>query len=313
MDNLTNKPPKKGRQGFDLGAALARRTTVVEQAKDISFKELCRGYSAAHYDGSDLQLKKWVEVFGERNAWDITTAELADGLQALLEAGYQKATVNRNASQIGSVYRWAINKRRIAPKGFISPTLNLPRYEESVREVALSDAELQKIIDCAHLVKDRRFVVLIRLLAETGARKGEITGRVWADVDLARRTILCAQTKTGVPRVLTFSEKTAQLMARVWPHPQGDTLLFESRITKGVAVCFKKHWARITQEIGRPDLRMHDLRHHRAKKLIESGTPVAIAAQALGHSSLVLHKRYAHLESAVTHKALENSWGNGYE
>jgi integrase len=313
MGIFTKPAAKRGQHGFDLGAALARLSTSVEQAQDIRFGELCRAYSAAHYDGADLQLKKWIEVFGDRNAWDITASELADGLQALIEAGYKPATANRNASQIGSVYRWAISKRRIAPKGFISPTINLPRFAEGIREVTLSDGELQRLIDCAHTVKDRRFVVLVRLLAETGARRGEITGRCWADIDLEKRTILCAQTKTGVPRVLTFSQTTADLMVRVWPQQDAAALLFESRRVAGLAVNYKKHWDKITSDIGRPDLRMHDLRHHRAKKLIQSGTPVAIAAQALGHSSLILHKRYGHLEAAAIHDAVASSWGQGYD
>lgn len=71
----------------------------------------------------------------------------------MIEHGYAPATVNRNISQIGSLYKWAA-RRRIVPVGFRSPTLGMVRT-----------------------IKDRRFAVLIRLLVDTGARRGEVTDR----------------------------------------------------------------------------------------------------------------------------------------
>jgi hypothetical protein len=42
--------------------------------------------------------------------------------------------------------------------------------------------------------------------------------------------------------------------------------------------------------------------------LIESGSTLAVAAQALGHSSLILHRRYGHLENAAIEHAVKASW-----
>lgn len=174
--------------------------------------------------------------------------------------------------------------------------------------VELSDNELQKLIDAAMAVRDRRFCVLIRLLAETGARRGEVLERRWRDVDLDAHTIVAERTKTGIPRVLKFSSATADLIRRVWAKRDADDLLFDSLRAKGAPQSFKRHWLTITKAVGRPDLRMHDLRHQRAKKMISSGTPFALAAQALGHSSLILHRRYGHLENATIHAAVEKLW-----
>lgn len=68
----------------------------------------------------------------------ITSEELDRAGVAMIEHGYAPATVNRNISQIGSLYKWAA-RRRIVPVGFRSPTLGMVRT-----------------------IKDRRFAVLIR-------------------------------------------------------------------------------------------------------------------------------------------------------
>lgn len=108
--------------------------------------------------------------------------------------------------------------------------------------------------------------------------------------------------------MLFFSHETAALMRRVWPNPKPEQLLFESKRAPGAIITFKKNWDKLTQSIGRSDLRLHDLRHYRAKLLIESGATVAVAAQALGHSSLILHRRYGHLEAGAISNAVRGSW-----
>ena len=157
-------------------------------------------------------------------------------------------------------------------------------------------------------MKDRRFQVLIQLLVETGARKSEVDERKWKDIDLDACSIEVINTKTGKPRILFFSPQTAELIKRVWVNRVPGAMLFESARAPGAVVNFKKQWTKLTAAIGRDDLRLHDLRHYRAKLLIESGSTVAIAAQALGHSSLILHRRYGHMESQAMQIAVQSSW-----
>ena len=226
----------------------------------------------------------------------------------MLMADYKASTINRNLSLIGSAYRWA-KKRRICPRGFVSPTLHLTRHKEAVREVKLTDKQVQQLFDACAGIRDRRFLVYVRLLAESGARRGEILDRVWADIDLDHNQILLEHTKTGVPRMLFFSDATKALMLRVWPKHNAGDLLFESPKIKGSPVNYRRSWAAVTAAIGLPSLRLHDLRHHRAKQLLASGVSVGVASQALGHSSLILQRRYGHLETKTTRAAITQSWG----
>lgn len=293
------------RRKIDLRQAMAHVSENV--AADMTFAELAKAYCAVQFDGADMRLRKWVDAFGPESAWSITTRQLSIAAEAMLQSGlYKPSTINRDTSTIGTLYKWAI-RRHLAPTGFVSPTLGLMRFEEGIRRVEIKDQEIIALLEGAKAFKDRRFAVFIRLAIETGARRGELRERRWHDVDLDKREITVMDTKTGRPRVLFFSETTADLMRRVWPKRQDDELLFEGRL-KNQPINYRGMWCELTTAIGRPDLHLHDLRHHRAAELLKAGTTIAVAAQVLGHSSLILQRRYGHLENATLRKATEASW-----
>ncbi|WP_131111283.1 tyrosine-type recombinase/integrase [Sulfuricystis thermophila] len=294
------------RPKIDLRLAMAHVTEHI--AAEMTFAELVKAYCAVQFDGADLRLRKWVEAFGPESAWSLSTRQISLAAEAMLQSGlYKASTINRDTSTLGTVFKWAI-RRHLAPVGFVSPTIGLQRYEEAIRRVELNDEEVAKLIDGAKAFKDRRFAAFVRLVIETGARRSEILNRRWAEVDLDKRTVEVLDTKTGKPRMLFFSESTAALMKRIWPKQPPGELLFESTRVKGQPINYRNQWAALTTSIGRADLHLHDLRHHRAAELLKSGATIAVAAQVLGHSSLILQRRYGHLETKTLRAATEASW-----
>ena len=231
-----------GQKRINLRAALETQQHKTS-AVDMTFGELARAYLAVHYNGADMQLRKWIDLLDSRSAWEVSAEELARAGIAMIDNGYSPSTVNRNLSQIGSVYRWA-KRRLLTPVGFVSPTISQHRYEEAIRRIELSDPEVQKLIDGAASVKDRRFQVLIQLLVETGARKSEVDERKWKDIDLNACSIEVLNTKTGKPRMLFFSPQTAELLKRVWVNRVPGAMLFESARAPGAVVNFKKQWTK---------------------------------------------------------------------
>ena len=207
--------PRKAR-ALDLRAAIAVPEKTVE-VLNITFAELCATYCAvAQEDGADLRLKKWVEAFGETSAWEVSRDMLERCIEAMLAVPYKGSTINRDISQIGSVYKWARGKR-MSPKGHRSPTLDIPRLEEAIRVVHMSDDECRRLLAGARASRDRRFAAYVALLHDTGARPSEILERRWADVDLDRATMLADKTKTDRPRVLFFNRSPPISCARPGP------------------------------------------------------------------------------------------------
>lgn len=289
---------------FSLAAAV--QATILSEGSELTLSELARAFCNAHADESDLRLRKWVEAFGSLSAWAITSEQLETAAQAMREHGYAGATVNRDLSTLGSLYRWA-KQRRLSPRGFRSPTLGVQRFEERIRRVHIDAADLEKVRAAALAFADRRFGLFVWLLIDTGARKSELLERRWAEVDLEQRQILAPVTKNGTPRVLFFSERTAQLIRRVQPKRNPDALLFEGRVP-GQAIDYKRAWSVLTAQAGLPELHMHDVRHAAAANLLKAGVTLAVAAQVLGHDPAVLARRYGHLETNALRQAQEASW-----
>jgi integrase len=293
-------------KSIDLARAVASAST--HQSTDITLAELVGAYCAVKLDGNDLRLRKWIQAFGHQSAWSITSQTLELAAHALIEHGYAPATANRDLSALGSVYKWA-KARRLTPPGFKSPTLGVTRFEEPIRRVHVERAEIERLLDAAFACSDRRFAVFVRLLLETGARKSELLNRVWSDLDLDRREILAPCTKNGTPRVLFFSDETANLIARVWSVQRkfDSGLIFEGRVP-GQPVNYRRAWSWLCAHVGLEELRLHDMRHVAAANLLRAGTTLGVAAQVLGHDPAVLSRRYGHLETEALKRAQEAAW-----
>lgn len=225
-----------GLASFDLASAIQTATT--SEGTELTLAELSRAFCAAHIGESHLRLRKWVDAFGALSSWLITPEQLEVAAHAMREHGYAGATVNRDLSTLGSMYRWA-KQRRLSPRGFRSPTLGVQRFEERIRRVHIEDADLETLRAGSLAFADRRFGVFVCLLIDTGARKSELLERRWGEVDLAQRQILAPITKNGTPRVLFFSERTEHLIQRVQPKRNPSALLFEGRVP-GQPVDYKR-------------------------------------------------------------------------
>ena len=96
-------------------------------------------------------------------------------------------------------------------------------------------------------------------LALSGWRTNEAAGLAWSEVDLGRRTVRLAETKTGAS-VRPLSEAACHVL-RAMPRVGTSVQVFPS--TRGEArMNFREHWLRIMKLAGLPaDVTPHVLRH----------------------------------------------------
>jgi integrase len=151
---------------------------------------------------------------------------------------------------------------------------------------------------------------LYHVLAFTGMRRGELCGLHWTDVDLddARLTVgwqlvwvdgdlLLAPPKTAAGRreIPLDAETAAVLRAhRKWQAAEREKagvgwtdtgLVFTG--PDGAAVCpdaVTRQFRRLVEAAGLPPIRLHDLRHGTATRMLASGTQMKVVQEHLGHS-----------------------------
>lgn len=73
----------------------------------------------------------------------------------------------------------------------------------------------------------------------------------------------------------------------------------------------KRSFTSARKRAGIKEFRFHDLRHTFASHLVMSGVDIVTVKELLGHKTLAMTLRYAHLAPSHKAKALENLYGGG--
>jgi integrase len=129
---------------------------------------------------------------------------------------------NRVRDHISGLYTWAIQRGRAE----LNPVTNSPRHEETSRDRVLTPAELRLI--WANLGGDD-YGTIIKLVALTGQRPGEIAGLRWSqihgDVIILEGGDATGGTKNYVTHVVPLSEPAKAIIAQLKPR-HGRDLVF---------------------------------------------------------------------------------------
>ena len=186
-----------------------------------------------------------------------------------------------------------------------NPCRRVPRpIEPRGRVRFLSGEERSRLLAACHTSREERLYPLVLLALATGARRGELLSLRWRDIDLARGVAFLHQTKNRERRsVPVTGEAFDVLKARAKVRRIDTDLVFANR--DGRARFPQWPWTVALREAELEDFRFHDLRHTAASYLAMSGATLAELAEVLGHKTLAMVKRYAHLTEAHTRGVVE--------
>jgi len=138
-----------------------------------------------------------------------------------------------------------------------------------------------------------RLYLLVLLALTTGARRSELLNLKWNNVDWDNNQAYVETSKNGHPRVLPLTKEAIKEL-RLFKQ-DGNILIFKSIINPNKPFCFSKSWGKALKEAGITDFTFHSLRHTTASYLAQSGASLLEIGNVLGHKSLSVTKRYAHL------------------
>lgn len=159
------------------------------------------------------------------------------------------------------------------------------------REIFLTPLDVDALLD---EVKDETAKRVILLAAYTGLRRGELL-KLQPSNWQTPYLVLSSKTKGKKPRTVPVIEDAQSL---VEPLPFG---IHEEKL--------REEFERARLAIGRPEIRLHDLRHTFASWLAQDpNVPLTTIRDLLGHSGLAVTSKYAHLRGdtlAVVSGALQ--------
>lgn len=238
------------------------------------------------------RLRWWCGHLGDKPIGKVTRQHVKMCLAKLQDEGKQPATLNRYKAALSSVYALACDEYDIKH----NPCREVKQLrEDNARTRFLSeDNELPRLMAAARASNWERLPLLILLAVSTGARRSELIGLKWVDVDLKARTAHLARTKNGTQRVLTLTPEAVVELMRF--REVGNTYLFPHPSSLGVPFReFDYQWQVARATAGLKDVHFHDLRHTHASLLAKNGASLLAIADSLGHKSITMTQRYSHL------------------
>jgi integrase len=133
----------------------------------------------------------------------------------------------------------------------------------------------------------------VMLSLNTGLRRGELLALKWSDFELTganpQLTVHGASAKSAQTRHVPLNADAVNVLTQ-WKKQAPDA----DRVFP-IATSMKRAWVALLKVAKIRSFRWHDLRHHFASRLVQAGVPLNTVRDLLGHASLAMTLRYAHL------------------
>jgi site-specific recombinase XerD len=287
---LVEKLRSDARAGFKMSENL--------RAKPVTFAQLVErtlAYSKANkrsYRQDVCRMKHLLEAFGNCQAESVTRGAVQQWLDSKAPQ-WSLATRNRHVALLKLMYRLAEQDDVIKTN-----PVRLVRQsaEHNGRIRFLSDAEegrLRTVIQKSYA----EHLPELEVAMNTGMRAGEQYSREWPDIDFGASTIRLSQTKNGRCRFVHLNTRAVAALRMLEDRSLG---------TGRVIPTLKPRWfTQAVREAKLEDFTWHDLRHTFASRLVMAGVDLRTVQELLGHRSIVMTMRYAHLSPEHSQKALE--------
>ena len=238
----------------------------------------------------------WAREFGSRPLGQIARAEIEDWRREKMMR-CRPATINRDLSRLRRMFSLAVEWELLEE----SPLAGI-RFlrENNARTRYLSLQECQRLIASCIAPHIR---ALVGVALHSGMRLGEILNLRWYDLDFASGFILVRDSKNGESRHVPM-DATLSALFRAYPHRLGTDLVFSSS-RGGRIVDVRTGFLNSCKRAGLTDLHFHDLRHTFASQFVMAGGDLYILKEILGHKSITMTQRYAHLSPTYKIKAID--------
>ncbi len=214
------------------------------------------------------------------------------------------STANRYMIALSTAFSMAVNEWEWIQD---HPMQRIAKLQEPRGRVRfLDDDERKRLLAACQQINSEHLYFLVVLALSTGARHGELINLRWKDVDFKRNVIVLHDTKNKERRVLPLAHHALELIkAHHEARDVATDLLFPAPRKPNEPWASRSAWQTAVTKAGLEDFRFHDLRHSAASYLAMNGASLAEIAEVLGHKTLAMVKRYAHLSEAHTAGVVE--------
>jgi integrase len=245
------------------------------------------------YWSDQIAANTLLSFFGDCDISEVTSHRLEQykaHRRQTLRAGRQisGARVNRELAVLKAVFNKGIEWDMVVE----NPVLRVKFFNEKdrARTRYLTAQEKKRLLDACQPWLRR--IVLVAL--KTGMRQGEILALKWSDLDPVASQFILRKTKGGTLRHVPIHPDVATTLSAL---PRRGSYVFCDSLGQPLSRkgSVRSQFEAAVAKAGIRDFRFHDLRHTFASELVMKGVDIKTVADLLGHSTMRMTERYAHL------------------
>jgi len=268
----------------------------------IRFKDMALEYLQIYakpnkrsYSRDETIIKHLDEFFQDKNLHEITAVDIENYKLSRLRQ-VSKSTVNRELACLKHIFKKANEWGRTGQ----NPTEKVHLFKTVPPRIRYLEAEEIKALSsaCPSYLKP-----IILTAVNTGMRKAKLLNLEWKDLDFQNRLIYLGDTKGAGKREIPMNSVVHTTLLGLEKRPNSPYVFCHKngRPYKDVRVSLDKaaSQARIER------LRFHDLRHTFASQLVMAGVDLKTIQELLGHKTIEMTLRYAHLSPNHKRAAVE--------
>ena len=235
--------------------------------------------------------RSWKKALGDMTLRQVVPGDVARYINRRRLEGLADASINRELTFLRRVFKVAAEdglfegNNPVLRKLFFKENNERIRYltddEERRLRTEIGEAEWPKVAFALH----------------TGFRQGNQFRCRWADVNLETNVIRASKPKSGKDYFVPANDELRAILQAL-PSRLRSEWLFPSRTGKS-PLDAKNYLHRVflpaLERAKITDFRWHDLRHTFASRLVMAGADLRTVQELLGHKTIAMTLRYAHL------------------
>jgi integrase len=269
--------------------AKAAKAWTLGQAVERTLERVWRGTKAERT--STINANILLRYFGKTRPLDTITEDTVDAFVKHLKAGGNaNGTINRKLACLSKVLTVAVERKGLKPD--LKPKLELEKeYQGRIRY--LSPEEETTVLALLGQWEKPDHVDAIQVLVDVGMRMGELFKIQKRDCNFQQRMVSLWERKGGLPNSIPMTTRVTDILKRRCEGLKDDALVFPFDVW-----WMRNQWDRVKGHMGLnadEDFVPHCLRHTCASRLVQRGVPLKAVQEILGHASITVTQRYAHL------------------
>jgi integrase len=312
-NHAQGKFPQTLKQKKEMAEAQLKEKKKLQEAKhraEISFDEIWKelyepqaqtNKSEKSWKREESLYRLWISpAIGKIPFVAVSPTDLEQIKQSMGKKGRSPRSIQYALATVRQVYNIAKNLDIFSGDNPVKKT-KIPKMDNrrirflSEDEATLLLNELKTYENNIHLI------ALVSLYC--GLRAGEILNLEWRDIDFDNDMILIRESKSGLARHAFMTKLVKKELEGLRKNsPKSAQIVFSGKDGNRryeIPRAFSKSVTKLKFNEGHSDRRQkvvfHTLRHTFASWLVQRGTPLYTVAKLMGHSTLAMTERYAHL------------------